>query len=261
MSTTATQQAGEDKSQLLTQFCAAVAEDISLLAKLHGAELEGSMLGDLKALKFPTQLALSLKGDKILSVIAHLALEIEAWPEKDTPQSLIDDLAADYAAIYLNKTYGVSPCESVWLDEEGLVMQEPMFQVREIYKRHGLEAADWHILADDHLVNELEFIAYLMGQAAKNEEGALMEAASFLDLHLLRWLGQFAERVAPRCENGFYAGLALLTDLYCEELRDLFVLILEQPRPTNEQIEEIMKPKEDIPLVPMQYIPGASESW
>jgi TorA maturation chaperone TorD len=264
MSDALAQQVGDEPLKLLATFCAAVSDDLSLLAKLHGIELNETMLNVLKSISFPEQLGLSLSGDKSSAVIKHLAQEVKAWPGKNIPASLMDDLAADYAAIYLNKGYGVSPHESVWLDEDGLVMQEPMFQVREIYNRHGLEAANWRLLADDHLVNELEFIAYLMTRVAEGEDKdkVLQEVARFLDIHLLRWLGEFAERAAPRCETGFYAGLSLLTDLYCEELRDLLALILDQPRPTAEEIVELTKPKnKDIPLKPMQYVPGTSESW
>ena len=260
MDGSAVQSAGNHKSELLATFCSAVADDLGLLAKLHGTELDDETFDKLKEINFPRCLGLSLNSEQSSTVINHLALEIEAWPESDRDK-LMDDLAADYAALYLNKGYGVSPHESVWLDDDGLVMQEPMFEVREIYKRHGLEAADWHILADDHLVNELEFVVYLMGRAAEGQDRVLQETASFFDLHLLRWLGQFAERAAPRCETGFYAGLVLLTDLYCEELRDLLALILEEPRPTAEEIAELTKKTEEIPMAPMQYIPGASESW
>jgi len=261
MGSSAAQQASDDKSELLATFCSAVAEDLGLLAKLHRTELDDEAFSELKEISFPKRLGLSLNGEKSSAVIEHLAKEIEAWPESDRA-TLMDNLAADYAAMYLNKSYGVSPHESVWLDDDGLVMQEPMFEVREIYERHGLEAADWHLLADDHLVNELEFIAYLMGQAAEGQNTALSEVAGFLDIHLLRWLGQFAERAAPRCETGFYAGLVLLTDLYCEELRDLLALILEEPRPTDEEIFELTKKTEEIPIAaPAQYVPGASESW
>ena len=260
MSSSSAQPASDEKSELLATFCSAVAEDLGLLAKLHRTELDGKGLTELKEDDFPRRLGLSLDSEKSTAIIDHLAAEIEAWPDSDQ-SVLLDNLAADFAALYLNKGYGVSPHESVWLDDDGLVMQEPMFEVREIYQRHGLEAADWHLLADDHLVNELEFVAYLMGRAAESQDMALQEAASFFDIHLLRWLGQFAERAAPRCETGFYAGLVLLTDLYCEELRELLALILEQPRPTDEEIIELTKKSKDIPIAPMQYVPGASESW
>ncbi len=261
MGSSVAESASEDKSELLATFCSAVAEDIGLLAKLHRTELDNEAFNDLKEVNFPKRLGLNLNGEKASAVIEHLAKEIEAWPESGR-EALMNDLAADYAAMYLNKSYGVSPHESVWLDDDGLVMQEPMFEVREIYQRHGLEAADWHLLADDHLVNELEFIAYLMARAAEGQGTVLQEIASFLDIHLLRWLGQFAERAAPRCGTGFYAGLVLLTDLYCEELRDLLALILEEPRPTDEEIIELTKKTEEIPIAaPAQYVPGASESW
>jgi len=44
-------------------------------------------------------------------------------------------LAADFAAIYLNHSIQASPCESVWLDEEGLMRQQPMFKVNAIKLR------------------------------------------------------------------------------------------------------------------------------
>jgi TorA maturation chaperone TorD len=47
----------------------------------------------------------------------------------------------------------------------------------------------------------------------------------------LRWIEEFAERVADRCSTRFYAGLALLTAAYLDELRDLLARLLDQPRP------------------------------
>ncbi len=90
----------------------------------------------------------------------------------------LDDLAADFAAIYLTHGYRVSPNESVWRDEEGLERQGPMFSVRAWYKHHNLQTPDWRIRADDHLVNELQFLAMLSQRAADFDQ--LREAARFL---------------------------------------------------------------------------------
>ena len=79
-----------------------------------------------------------------------------------TDQTL-DILAAEYADIYLNNSLQAFPCESVWLDQEGLTMQEPMFQVREWYGRFGLQVEDWRKRTDDHLVNQLRFAAHMIG--------------------------------------------------------------------------------------------------
>lgn len=80
----------------------------------------------------------------------------------------------------------------------------------------------------DHLALQLQFLAHLF---APERGDTLAEAARFMDEHLLRWLPLFARRVAERCQTLFFAALALLTDAYCEELRDLLALILTEPRP------------------------------
>ena len=90
---------------------------------------------------------------------AHRALGLLRAGLTDIPSSLgaesLDRLAADYADIYLTNGLRASPCESVWLDEDGLVMQGPMFDVRACYSRHGLAVPDWRRRSDDHLVHQL----------------------------------------------------------------------------------------------------------
>jgi len=58
---------------------------------------------------------------------------------------------------------------------------------------------------------------------------------------VLRWLPLFSNRVAHRCATSFFAGIATLTAAYCEELRDLMAELLEEPRPTEEEVEQRMK--------------------
>jgi len=102
--------------------------------------------------------------------------------------ALLDDLAADYADIYLNYGLRAAPNESIWLDEDNLAMQAPMFEVRALYQRHGLQVPNWRQRADDHLVHELQFLAHLLEPQTGDTLG---EAAAFLDEHLLLWLPDF----------------------------------------------------------------------
>jgi len=173
-------------------------------------------------------------------------------------QAVLDQFAADYAGIYLTHAYGASPYESVWLDEDHLMRQEPMFQVRGWYARHGLTAGNWRNCPEDHLALELQFLAYLV---APERGDTLAEAARFMDEHLLRWLPLFARRVAERCRTRFFAALALLTDAYCEELRELLALFLAEPRPTPEEIEQRMKPARGPALPPSSFVPGQGPTW
>ena len=244
----------------LTAFCQAIAEDLSQLAILHDAEADDRLIQSLKSSGFPRTLGL-----KLVSMRAHASMDLIENALAALPRALdqasIDELAVDYANIYLTYAYRASPNESVWTDEESLERQQSMFQVRDDYARHGLGAANWRQRADDHLVLQLQFLVHLF-----EHEGPLQSletAARFMDDHLLRWLMPFADRVANRCATEFYAGINLLTAVYCEELRDLFALILDQPRPTPEEIEARMQAKstgkEDVPVA---FVPGAGgPSW
>ena len=243
----------------LLLFRHAVAQDLMGFALLHNGELEGALLAQLHDADFPNSLQLELQsepGRQALAVTRRGLERIPAAPDQRT----LDLLAADYAAIYLNNGCRASPCESVWIDEEGLAMQEPMFQIREIYARYGLAVQDWRRRPDDHLVHQLQFLSYLFEHAGGKDR--LLEAARFLDEHLLRWVEGFAARVAGCCDSLFYAGLALLTAAYVGEVRDYLARVLAEPRPSAEEIDERMRSKRPVGVrEPTAYVPGASPTW
>lgn len=241
----------------LALFREAVATDLNTLARLHHAELNDALLGDLAAAHFPDCIGLRLIGD---DGIRAMMLMRQAMAELSAPlePAALDEMAADYAAIYLTYAYHASPCESVWLDQENLAMQAPMFQVREFYKLFDLVAADWRTRPDDHLVLELLFLAALFRDAHPQ---ALPEAARFLDTHLLRWLPLFGQRVAARCATPFYAGAARLTAAYCDELRDLLADLLGEARPSAEEVEALMRPRQVAEVAPLTFFPGVAPSW
>lgn len=241
---------------LLAQFCAAAAADLLTLASLHHVEVDDVLLIDLNVQGFPDALGIRLTQPQSVEATSFMRQALSAMTVPlGTEQQ--DELAADYAAIYLNHGYRASPLESVWLDEENLAMQAPMFQVREIYRQHGLGVADWRKRSEDHLVVELLFIASLLQNA---QADALGEAARFMDEHLLRWLPRFGERVAKRCATPFYAAAAWLTAAYCDELRESLVEILGEPRPSAEEIEARMRPP-TVQAVPLKFVPGVAPSW
>lgn len=245
------------KEETLALFREAVAQDLNTLATLHHAELNDALLGELAAANFPDGIGLRLLGDDGMRAIVLMR---QAMAELRAPlaPAVQDELAADYAAIYLTYAYHASPCESVWLDQENLAMQAPMFQVREFYKLFDLVAADWRTRPDDHLVLELLFLA---GLFRAEHPQALPEAARFLDSHLLRWLPLFGQRVAARCATPFYAGAARLTAAYCDELRDLLADLLGEARPSAEEVEARMRPRHTPEATPVTFFPGLAPSW
>ena len=255
-------------------FCAAVAGDLRALALLHARELDAERILALWQDAYEDFLGLRLLGEA-----GRRSLGVFRAGLTDIPSALdaatLDRLAADFADIYLTHALRASPCESVWLDEDGLAMQAPMFDLRAWYAGHGLAVADWRQRSDDHLVYQLLFLAHLLApevidaaqpgeEADTGSDANLAEAARFLDEHLLLWIDRFAERVASRCQTRLYAGLALLTAAYLDELRDLLAHVTQVPRPTQEQIEARRRPRPALSVAvppPSPFVPGTGPTW
>lgn len=242
----------------LSRLRGAIADDLLLLALLHDRELDRELIHALWRDCYEDFLGLRLQAP---GGVSALTLFRDGLTEIPTAlgQATLDRLAADFADIYL--TYGLraSPCESVWLDEDSLTLQEPTFQVRAWYRRHGLEVTDWRRRSDDHLVYELRFLAYLLN--GNEEPGDLGEVARFMDEHPLRWVSRFAERVAARCETQFYAGLALLTAAYLDELRDVLATLFGLSRPLPEELAAVAVPPLNRGELEGPYLPGVAPSW
>ncbi len=253
----------------LLRLRAEIADDLLSLALLHDRELDRELLLTLWQHCYEDWLGLRLTGQRATEALALLRQGLTDLPT-DLHQDTLDRLAADYADIYL--TYGLraSPCESVWLDDDNLTLQEPTFRVRDWYRRHGIVVANWRERSDDHLVHELRFLAHLLNGEPestvldKTELGKtdLGEVADFLDQHLLRWIDAFAERVAQRCETRFYAGLALLTAAYLTELRELLADPLGYAYPVAEETAPRLTASDlNIPEAEGPYVPGVAPSW
>jgi len=137
-----------------------------------------------------------------------------------------------------------------------------MFDMRSLYAAAGLAVPDWRKRPDDHLVFQLQFLASRLEMVETDADWRTL--AAFLDFHLLRWLPDFVDRVASRCDTPFYAALAILTDAWCQQLRSLIEHYLGEARPTAEEIEEILRPRRNVEVteVPMHFVPGGgAPSW
>jgi TorA maturation chaperone TorD len=234
----------------------AIAEDLETLVLLQDHELDFAMLGGLRELGFPQNLALLPVEERAQQAFALMRDAVQALPSQPG-HDLLDRLAADYAAIYLNGSLGASPMESVWLSDDHTACHEPMFELRELYAARGLAAADWRRRPDDHLLLQLQFVAHVLREADPDLAGL----AAFLDRHLLRWLEDFAGRVAARCDTALYAGLALLTFTLVERLRDILASALGAPRPSREEVEAASGARRPVESVVVGFVPGTGPGW
>lgn len=239
---------------LFRELSEALADDAEMLAALHDREMVPAMLAVLRDIGFPANLGLLPAGEAEREAWRAMAQAVE-----EAGSTALDELAADYAAIYLTGAYGASPCESAWTDGDRLVCQEAMFALRRLYAEAGLAAADWRRRPEDHLVLQLLFLARALRRSEDAE--ALRKLAAILDAHLLRWLPDFAERVAARCATPFYALLQRLTRLWCERVRELLAAHLGEPRPARAEPAARQNEARPAEPPPAAYLPGAAPGW
>lgn len=202
-----------------TDSAEAIADDLAFLARLHEREVGADTLEALRDLPPERWFSLQLQGEKFAEGVKLMRLALAQLP-KPVTMAALDDLAAEYAAIYLTHAYRASPYESVWRDEDHLERQGPMFEVRDWYQRHRVRAPDWRKRSEDHIALELEFLSQTI--RAASDPARARDAAAFLREHPLRWIPDFVRRVVTRCRDPFYAGLALLTLACLERLSSLF---------------------------------------
>ena len=112
------------------------------------------------------------------------------------------------------------PYASVYLSEDQLLFGQMTLDVRERYEKFGLAVCSKVREPDDHIGNELAFLAFLCRKAARflkdpeqNEAKIYRNTAQeFLSDHLLLWIPPFCSRVQTNAETTFYKGIASLTE-------------------------------------------------
>lgn len=194
----------------------AIVDDALTLAMLHDRELSADTIAMLREHGFPQTLGLLPVDAQQSAIWDDMREAISELADPATPE-LLDDLAAEYAAVYLTGAYQASPYESVWTNEDHLMCQESMFELRRIYADAGLMVEHWRNRPDDHFIFQLLLIAHLAKTAASPKDWAAI--GEFMDRHLLAWYPKFAALIAARSRSRFYVMLQLLTAAWCDSLR------------------------------------------
>lgn len=237
-----------------SELRAALVDDLDQLIRLHDRELDVTTLAALKETAFPLGLALQPSGEAGELACANMAAAVQG-------DSSLDELAADYAAIYLDNSLGASPYESVWLSDDHLACAAPMFELRDIYAEVGLQVEDWRSRFDDHFVLQLQYLRHVLLSPAVNPA----QLTQFNDEHIGYWFPDFAQRVSMQCGTPFYAALAELTHVWLIRFRALLDELYDLPIPAREQMSQRINRKlamEKAEVAPIRFMPGAQgPSW
>lgn len=230
------------------------------LIRLHDREADAALIEELDASGYADLLAGILEDDRAKAAARGFRDVLAAMP-RPVPPPLLDELAADFADAYLTHGFRAAPTGSVWMTEDHLERQAPMFEVREWYRHYDLSVPDWRLRSDDHIVHEMQFVAHLLRLGTPE---ALLDAAAFLDAHVLPWVPDFSLRVTARARHPFHAAACVVTRETLLALRDdLAAATGRAPEVAPHawavqasRAERQARADEERP-----YAPGLGESW
>lgn len=160
--------------------------------------------------------------------LAGPAGELGAAFAEDDLQTLL----VDYTRLFVGPVEPLAqPYASFWLSGEKVVMQDSTMAALALYAEGGFEIDESFSDLPDHVAVQLEFL-YLLEFKLRQARAAGAEGASelqrlhalrrrFLDEHLARWVGRFAQAVQAGAGCRFYRLVGRLTEAYVERQRDL----------------------------------------
>ena len=187
--------------ETLARFRVAVAEDLAWLADLHDRELDRERLVLPRELNREyTPFGFVPPGEGLAAALSLFSQGLADIPT-DLGRQTLDLLAAEYADIYLNHSIQASPCESIWIDEDGLMMQEPMFQIRGWYRRHGLADAR-NLGRRAFLRDAVKIPGEYLAAASDESSDRYLRPGALLDGGSCDALFPFVPEIAPERCNG-----------------------------------------------------------
>jgi anaerobic sulfite reductase subunit A len=212
---------GEDKMINMSAIMKYRASYYQMLSRLYEKEISEGLLSQLAGMSYPDDIEQPQMKEGY-ELLAGFFQSVAAKKEAGTADagseiSLLDELASDYAKVFLAagevKGNAAFPYESVYTSKSKLVMQEAWEEVTAIYAERGLGlVAEQSDIKEDHIAIELKYMAYLCGQYGKEEtESLIAEQKSFLEKHLLNWVGKLEEDILQYARSDFYKGVGKLT--------------------------------------------------
>ncbi|MBW2093346.1 MAG: molybdopterin-dependent oxidoreductase [Deltaproteobacteria bacterium] len=200
------------------------------LSTLLRDEIPLELIAAMQREKFIESFKESVKGCGFLDIINGAEVITRCLKSNDT-QSLFNYLRYDYADMFLNAGPNpVFPYESVHITGKPVVMQDPVFELREFFRKAGVHKSPNFKDLEEHIAVEMEFLRYLL------EKGNGDLYRDFFKNKYCKWVSSFCDQLAASTKTDFYQGLAhfIRGAMMCESLR------LEGFSRGEETVEELM---------------------
>lgn len=132
---------------------------------------------------------------------------------KRIEQSSNDDRAAayyDFAKLFIGPDQlRVPPYESVYVNQDRLIMTESTLKVRNFYEMCGVEISAKGKFPEDHMAFEMEFLAYLYHQTLQ-ERIEKARIGQFMQAHLSKWYREHLNDVIDTAKSDYCRAWAIV---------------------------------------------------
>ncbi len=168
-----------------------------------------------------------MQDPQFMGVLSHFGIDWTNYLSQPEEQ-LLDELAVEYARLFLGPGKHISPHESVHHQRDDAqwsqLWGQSTVEVKKFIEFSGLHYKSEYTGLPDHISVELEF----MQQVTLREEQAwaeqdkdtalscLKNEKKFIEEHLARWVPSFCEKVIQEAELLFYREMAALTKNFIE---------------------------------------------
>lgn len=193
------------------------AKRYQFLSTLYRDEIPIELIAAMQKEDFLNGLNEAVKGCGFLDLTSGAEV-MTAYLKSGPAEKLYEELRYDYADLFLNAGPSpVFPYESAIKSGEPVVMQEPVFELREYFRKAGVHVSPNYKDLEEHIAVQMEFLRYVM------EKGQQDLYLDFFKNKYSKWVPAFCDQLAAAApsDGNFYQGLAHFTRgaVMCESLR------------------------------------------
>ncbi|MBW2012558.1 MAG: molybdopterin-dependent oxidoreductase [Deltaproteobacteria bacterium] len=185
------------------------------LSTLYRDEIPLKLIAAMQKDEFLNGLLESVKGCGFIDLMSG-AEGMSSYLKSGDANKLYKELSYDYADLFLNAGQNpVFPYESVHVTKEPVVMQKPVFELREFFRKAGVHKSPDYKDLEEHIAVEMEFLRYIL------EKGNADLYKNFFKNKYLQWVASFCDQLATSAQTDFYQALAHFTRgaMMCENMR------------------------------------------
>ncbi len=165
-----------------------------------------------------------LTGRDIEQALNEVGIDLDLQINGESSDKLLDDLAVEYTRLFLGPGKHISPYESVWHKDYGMLWGKTTSEVKAFIESLGLKYSTGWSGLPDHIGVELELLQKLTGREKEawehKEEKTAYQCVEiekrFIDEHIIQWIPEFCQKVIEESSFNFYRQMALLTQQFID---------------------------------------------